>query len=92
MVIWSMQMFCNFSSFFYNASLGISQLFSIPINPVIFTLMPIIFIASMIPKKINDLFNLGDAIGVMGIILFFLLPVFLTVVWTIRKGGESSGA
>jgi spore germination protein len=85
MVIWSMQMFCNFSSFFYNASLGVSQLFYISIKPVIFAMMPVIFIASMIPKKINDVFDLGDAIGRMGIVLFFIVPVFLTLVWIIRK-------
>ncbi|MGN7759874.1 GerAB/ArcD/ProY family transporter [Paenibacillus sp. 22594] len=87
LVIWMMQMFCNFCSFFFNASLGISQVFKLKIVPVIFGLMPLIFISTMVPKRINDVFALGDAIGRMGIILFILLPVMLSVVLIIRKKG-----
>lgn len=89
MVIWLMQMFCNFNSFFYNASLGISQIFRIPLHPAIFGLMPLIFIAAMVPKRINDVFDLGDAIGRAGILLFILLPVLLSIIWLFRrKGGK----
>ncbi|WP_438496925.1 GerAB/ArcD/ProY family transporter [Paenibacillus sp. IHBB 3054] len=87
MVIWLMQMFCNFSSFFFQASLGISQIFRVSIHPVILLLVPVIFISAMVPKSLNDLFTLGDAIGKMGIILFLLLPVLLSVIWLIRTKG-----
>ncbi|OKP91576.1 spore gernimation protein [Paenibacillus helianthi] len=87
LVIWMMQMFCNFCSFFFNASLGISQVFKLKIVPVIFGLMPLIFISTMVPKRMNDVFAVGDAIGRMGIILFILLPVLLSVVLIIRKKG-----
>ncbi|MHA6532111.1 GerAB/ArcD/ProY family transporter [Paenibacillus sp. BAC0078] len=87
LVIWMMQMFCNFCSFFFNASLGISQVFKLKLVPVIFGMMPLIFISTMIPKRINDVFALGDAIGIMGVILFFLVPVLLSVVLIIRKKG-----
>ncbi|OKP96571.1 GerAB/ArcD/ProY family transporter [Paenibacillus sp. P46E] len=85
LVIWMMQMFCIFSSFFFNAALGISQVFKIKIVPVIFGLMPVIFITAMIPVRINDVFAVGDVIGGMGILLFFLLSVLLSVVLIIRK-------
>ncbi|OKP97924.1 GerAB/ArcD/ProY family transporter [Paenibacillus sp. P46E] len=87
LVIWMMQMFCNFCSFFFNASLGISQVFKLKIAPVIFGLMPLIFLSTMVPKRMNDVFAVGDAIGRMGIILFILLPVLLSVVLIIRKKG-----
>ncbi|MBW4080665.1 GerAB/ArcD/ProY family transporter [Paenibacillus sp. S150] len=87
LVIWMMQMFCNFCSFFFNASLGISQIFKLKLTPVIFALMPLIFIVTMIPVRMNDVFALGDAIGKMGIILFLLLPVLLSAVLIFRKKG-----
>ncbi|MNW49060.1 Spore germination protein YndE [compost metagenome] len=87
LVIWMMQLFCNFTCFYFNASLGISQVFNIKLPPVIFALIPLIFIISMIPKHINELFGLGDAIGMIGILLFILLPVLLSFIYLIRKKG-----
>lgn len=87
MVIWLMQMFCNFSSFFFQASLGISQLFKLSFHPVIFALVPVIFISTMVPKSLQDVFALGDFIGIMGIALFVLLPVLLSLIWLLRTKG-----
>lgn len=87
LVIWIMQMFCNFTSSYFNASLGISQVFRIKIHPVIFGLIPVIFITAIVPKRMNDVFGLGSSIGMMGIILFVLLPVMLSIVFMIRKKG-----
>ncbi|ANY70041.1 spore gernimation protein [Paenibacillus sp. BIHB 4019] len=85
LVIWMMQLFCNFTSFYFNASLGISQVFNLKIHPVIFGLIPVIFITTMLPKRINEVFKLGDSIGKIGIFLFFLVPVLLTVILFFRK-------
>lgn len=87
MVIWLMQMFCNFCSFFFQASLGISQIFRLKVHPVIYMLIPVIFISAMIPKSISDVFSLGDFIGKSGLVLFVLLPVLLSIIWLIRKKG-----
>ncbi|MFP4979258.1 GerAB/ArcD/ProY family transporter [Paenibacillus sp. CN-4] len=87
MVIWLMQMFCNFSSFFFQASLGLSQIFGFSFQKAVLGLVPFIFLATMIPKSIQDLFALGDAIGMMSIWLFLLLPVPLLVIWLIRTKG-----
>lgn len=89
MVIWLMQMFCNFSSFFFQAALGASQVCGFSFKTAVFALVPVIFLSTMIPKSIQDLFALGDAIGMMSIGLFFLLPVPLLIIWLIRtKGGK----
>lgn len=87
LVIWIMQMFCNFSSFYFNASLGISQIFKVSRTWAILGLIPVIFIFTMIPKRINDVFNLGNDIGYAGIILFFLVPCLLSLIYIIRKKG-----
>ncbi|WP_020619609.1 GerAB/ArcD/ProY family transporter [Paenibacillus daejeonensis] len=88
MVIWLMQMFCNFCSFFYQASLGISQLFKLSIQPVIFALVPVIFLSAMAAKSIQDIFAVGDAIGMMSIGLFLLVTVPLLLIWLLRKKGD----
>lgn len=89
MVVWLMQMFCNFCSFFFQASLGVSQIFRISVRPVIFGLVPVIFLATMMPKSLQDVFALGDIIGYAGAVLFFLLPVPLLILALIRrKGGK----
>ncbi|WP_339222431.1 GerAB/ArcD/ProY family transporter [Paenibacillus sp. FSL H8-0332] len=87
MVIWLMQMFCNFSSFFFQASLGISQIFKLKVHPVIYALVPLLFISAMVPKSLNDLFALGDAIGRLGALLFLLVPALLSMVWLVRAKG-----
>ncbi|AIQ45167.1 spore gernimation protein [Paenibacillus sp. FSL R7-0273] len=87
MVIWLMQMFCNFCSFFFQASLGISQIFRLKVHPVIYMLVPVIFISAMIPKSVSEVFSLGDFIGKSGLVLFLLLPVLLSIIWLIRTKG-----
>ncbi|WP_151733256.1 GerAB/ArcD/ProY family transporter [Paenibacillus tengchongensis] len=87
MVIWLMQMFCNFCSFFFQASLGFSQIFRLKLKPVIFVMVPLIFLASMVPKSVGDVFALGDAIGNMGIALFILIPLLHSGIWLLRKKG-----
>ncbi|WP_334076613.1 GerAB/ArcD/ProY family transporter [Paenibacillus sanfengchensis] len=87
LVIWMMQMFCNFTSFYFSASLGISQIFRIRFGPVLFALMPVIFLSAMVPKRINDVFQLGGAIGYIGIFFFALLPALLSAIYWIRKKG-----
>ncbi|MGY5483711.1 GerAB/ArcD/ProY family transporter [Paenibacillus sp. ALE2] len=87
LVIWVMQMFCNFCSFFFNASLGVSQVFGLKYRYAIFGLIPLIFISTMTPIRMMEVFSLGDAIGYMGIILFLMIPVFLSIVFMIRKKG-----
>ncbi len=87
MVIWLMQMFCNFCSFFFQASLGVSQLFKTSFQSMIFIMVPLVFLSTMVPKSRQDLFALGDAIGTMGVWLFFLTTVLLSLVWWIRVKG-----
>ncbi|MCM3626663.1 spore germination protein [Paenibacillus glycanilyticus] len=88
LVIWLMQMFCNYCSFFYNSSLGLSQVFNLSYKGVIFALVPVIFIVTMIPKNINEVFELGDSIGYSSILLFLLFPVTLSLIALMRfKGG-----
>ncbi|GGA34067.1 GerAB/ArcD/ProY family transporter [Paenibacillus physcomitrellae] len=87
MVVWLMQMFCNFCSFFFQASLGVSQIFKLSFLPVVLGMVPLIFLSAMLPGSVQDLFSLGDAIGMMGLVLFLLLPVLLSLIWLLRTKG-----
>ncbi|WP_128660023.1 GerAB/ArcD/ProY family transporter [Paenibacillus sp. 598K] len=88
MVIWLMQMFCNFCSFFFQASLGVSQLFRLPSQPVIFALVPVIFLAALAVNNQKELFALGDIIGYMSVGLFVLVTIPLLVIQIIRSRGR----
>lgn len=87
LVIWMMQLFCNFTSFFYTASLGISQVFPVQYRTVLLALMPIIFIATLIPHTMNEIFELGSVIGMMSVFLFLLVTVPLSLIFLLRKKG-----
>ncbi|WP_059049387.1 GerAB/ArcD/ProY family transporter [Paenibacillus senegalimassiliensis] len=87
LVIWMMQMFCNFCSQFFVTSLGLSKTFGIKFPIVLFALMPILFLAALIPRTMNDLFTLGGAIGYMSVFLFVLVTVPLCLIYLIRKKG-----
>ncbi|MGM0875148.1 MAG: spore germination protein [Bacillota bacterium] len=87
LVIWIMQIFASFTLTYYAAALGLAQLFKTNIHLFIYGLLPVIYIISMIPKNINDLFKLGDLVGNSALYLFGLLPLFLLIVskWKGKK-------
>jgi len=87
LVIWMTQLFCNFSCYFYSASLGISQLFKLRLRVVIFALIPLIYISALIPTRMNEVFEVGDFIGWTGLAMFLLIPLPLSIIWLIRRKG-----
>ncbi|MGG4345939.1 spore germination protein [Paenibacillus lautus] len=86
LVIWIMQIFTTFTITYYAAALGLAQLFKKKIHPFIYGLIPVIYIISMTPKNINDLFKLGDFIGNVALLLFAVLPIILLLVSKLRGG------
>ena len=85
LVIWIMKMFTCFSIGYYAASLGLAQLFQKNIHPLMFSLLPVIYIISMIPQNTNDLFKFGDMMGNFAFFLFGLQPLLLLLVLTLKK-------
>ncbi|MBG9453470.1 spore gernimation protein [Lysinibacillus sphaericus] len=88
LVIWIMQIFATFTITYFAAALGLAQLFKKNIQPFIFGLLPIIYIISMTPKNINDLFKFGDMIGNAALFLFGGFPVILLFISRL-KGGKT---
>ncbi|WP_347552975.1 spore germination protein (plasmid) [Pseudalkalibacillus hwajinpoensis] len=86
LIIWIMQIFATYAICYYAAALGLSQLFKKDIKPMMFILIPIIYIVSMLPKNINELFSLGDMIGHASFVLFGLLPLLLLIGSWIKEG------
>ncbi|MGG6310267.1 GerAB/ArcD/ProY family transporter [Paenibacillus macerans] len=87
LVIWMMQMFCNFTIYFFSTTLGVSKILRIKFPTALFALMPVVFIVALISKTVNDVFTLGSAVGNIGVSIFILVTVPLTVVYLIRKKG-----
>lgn len=92
LVIWLMQMFCNFTIFFFTTVLGVSKIMRIKFPAALFTLMPMVFIVALIPKNMNDLFTLGSAVGNSSVIIFALVTVPLSVIYLIRRKGHKPHA
>ncbi|MED3873013.1 GerAB/ArcD/ProY family transporter, partial [Priestia megaterium] len=79
-----MQMFTTFTIAHYAAALGMAQLFKKSIHPFIYGLLPVMYLISMIPKNINDVFKVGDMVGNIALILFGLLPLFLLIISKVK--------
>lgn len=92
LVIWLMQMFCNFTIFFFTTVLGVSKIMRIKFPTALFALMPVVFIVALVPKNMNDLFTLGSAVGNTGMIIFALVTIPLSTVYLIRKKGLKPNA
>ncbi|OAB41498.1 spore germination protein [Paenibacillus glacialis] len=87
LVIWIMQIFSTFTITFYAGSLGLAQLFQKNIQPIMYGLIPIIYIVALLPKNMNELFDFGDFVSSVSIYLFGLLPVLLLLITKIFKKG-----
>ncbi|OAB28434.1 spore gernimation protein [Paenibacillus macquariensis subsp. defensor] len=87
LVIWIMQIFSTYTISFYAASLGLAQLSKKNIKPIMYGLIPIIFIVALLPKNMNEVFDFGDFIGSVSIYLFGLLPVLLLLITKIFRIG-----
>ncbi|MFE4709011.1 spore germination protein [Peribacillus simplex] len=85
LVIWVMQMFTTFTIGYYAAALGLAQLSKKNIRPFMYGLLPLIYIISMTPKNINDLFKLGDMYSNVTLFLFGLLPLLLLIISRVKK-------
>jgi spore germination protein len=90
LIIWIMQIYSSFTIAYYCASLGISQLYKIKIRTCIYGLLPIVYIIVSIPKKLDDVFTLGDWIGKVAIYLFGVLPLIFLVVTKWRTGKHAN--
>lgn len=87
LVIWIMQIFSTFTVAHYAASLGLSQLLKKNVRPLLFIMLPVIFLLAMIPKDVSETFKLGDTVGYMSIYLFGGLPLILLLISKVRKKG-----
>jgi len=84
LVVWIMQMFTSFTVNHYAASLGLSQLFQKNIHPFMYGVLPVIYLISMIPKNINDVFKVGDMVGNAALVLFGFLPMLLLIISKVK--------
>ncbi|MDR6999186.1 spore germination protein [Neobacillus niacini] len=87
LAIWIMQMFTIYTIAHYAAALGLAQIFKKNIHPIMVGLVPVIYLISMIPKNLNDVFKLGDVIGNAALYIFGGLPLVLLIIakWVRRR-------
>ncbi|WP_339274759.1 spore germination protein [Paenibacillus sp. FSL W8-0426] len=88
LVLWIMQMFSTCTITHYCASIGIRELFrSKKTHFIMYLLLPVIYIAALMPKNLDETFALGDMLGTISIALFAVLPLLLLLLSMIRKKG-----
>ncbi|MFN2747446.1 spore germination protein [Bacillus sp. z60-18] len=85
LVIWIMQLFATFIISFYAASLGLSQVFKKKSRPIMYGLLPVMYLIAMIPKNVDDVFSLGDMIGYIAAVLFCIVPIPLLIISKMKK-------
>lgn len=88
LVIWLMQIFTTFTLSYYLGALGIAQSWKVNHRTVIFVLMAVIYVISFAPADTNELFKLGEILGLSSLVLFILVPAVLYVLPG-RKGARS---
>ncbi|WP_017692136.1 GerAB/ArcD/ProY family transporter [Paenibacillus sp. PAMC 26794] len=88
LVIWIMQIFSTFTITHYCASVGIRDLFRTKkMQIIIYSLVPFIYIAAVMPKNVYETFALGDMLGNVSVLLFGIMPLLLLLLSLIRKKG-----
>ncbi|WP_440112988.1 GerAB/ArcD/ProY family transporter [Paenibacillus sp. QZ-Y1] len=88
LVIWIMQIFSTTVITHYCASVGIRDLFRMKkMQVIMYCLLPFIYLTSMMPKTVNETFELGDMLGNASVFLFAILPLVLLLLSLIRKKG-----
>ncbi|OMI26548.1 spore gernimation protein [Bacillus haynesii] len=85
LVIWIMQIFSNFTISYYAAAVGLSQFLQKRVEPILFALLPVIYLIAMTPKNINQLFQFGDLIGNSAIYLVGVIPLVLLMISKVRR-------
>lgn len=54
-------------------------------EPILFALLPVIYLIAMTPKNINQLFQFGDLIGNSAIYLVGVIPLVLLMISKVRR-------
>lgn len=86
LVIWIMQIFTTYIIAFYIAAQGMSHIFKKrSINPFIFWMTPFIYIIAMIPRNINETFEMAGLISSTTTYLFCVIPILLLIISIVRR-------
>lgn len=85
LVIWIMQIFATYVIALFIATLGLNQIFSTSTHVFIYSLIPLIYLVSMIPKNINDVFKMSDMIGNFSLCLFIIMPLVLFIISKVKE-------
>ncbi|WP_209121373.1 GerAB/ArcD/ProY family transporter [Alkalihalobacillus sp. BA299] len=84
LIIWIMQMYATSTITIFAAALGLSHLFNKRFTTFMYSLLPFIYIFSMVPKNLHDIFFVGDMLGEAAIVLFGITPLLLLAITKIR--------
>ncbi|NLU53518.1 MAG: GerAB/ArcD/ProY family transporter [Clostridiaceae bacterium] len=87
-IAWVLAIYTTFSGALYIASMGIGQIIKKKTSDFICFLMPVIFLVSMIPDNQARVFEMGDLMGNLWLVVAGIIPLIMLVVAVIRKKGS----
>ncbi|MCH5583761.1 spore germination protein [Shimazuella sp. AN120528] len=85
LAIWILKIFTSFIVSYFFAVIGFSQLANIEMVSIIYFTAPIIYLITMSPKNINDLFHFGNLFGYIGACFIILVPTALFLITICKK-------
>lgn len=89
LAVWVISAFTTMNGFFYPSVLGLAQLLRLRNFKILVVPMGIgIYITSLIPKNIDEVYKYMDFLGITGLVLGIVVPLILLVVAVISKKGE----
>jgi len=89
LIVWILAIYTTYVGAHYAASLGLSQIFNKDFGIFVYALNPVIYVLSLMPQNMSEVFRFGELIGYLGITVSGFIPILLYIIAIIRKKGGS---
>ncbi|MFG6147646.1 GerAB/ArcD/ProY family transporter [Halobacillus sp. B23F22_1] len=92
LVVWLIQIFFTYIVCHYIAAIGLSHILNVDFKKITYSLLPVIYIISLIPKSLNQISDMGTMIGYVSFVFAMIIPaILLGISWMAGlKEGEKN--
>jgi spore germination protein len=88
LTIWILAMFTTICIILWLTSLGLSQTFHKKQIPFLFAMLPIVYVTALLPKDLNQVFELGKIVAWGGVLITMVIPIGLYMIAKFRRMGK----
>ncbi|MFN2744210.1 MULTISPECIES: endospore germination permease [Bacillus] len=90
LVIWTIQFFSTFVVYTYFAASGLEHVFGWPVKKNVFFIGAAAYLASLLPKDVNDVSVFSDNLGYVFIVVFCVLPLLMFIIVSAKRRFKAS--